>query len=101
MPAASSSAELRLLDKPRSLLRFVADRAGHDTRYSLDVSKIRRLGWAPRHDYEQAMAKTVAWYRDNRWWWEPVKSGEFQDYYRRQYGARLGQAEELRLERPQ
>jgi dTDP-glucose 4,6-dehydratase len=80
---------LELLEKPRSLLRFVEDRAAHDARYSLDTSKIRALGWMPRHDYETAMQKTVTWYRDNRAWWEKVKSGEYAEYYRLQYGKRL------------
>lgn len=84
---------LNLLDKPRSLLRFVADRTGHDTRYSLDSTKIRRLGWQPRHGYDVTMEKTVAWYRDNRWWWERIKSGEFARYYKRQYGERLKAAD--------
>lgn len=82
---------LRLLEKPRSLIRFVEDRASHDVRYSLDTTRIRALGWAPRHDYEPAMAKTVAWYRDNRWWWEKVKAGEYADYYEKQYGRRLAE----------
>jgi len=83
---------LALLEKPRSLIRFVEDRQGHDARYCLDTSKLRALGWAPRHDYDAAMEKTVAWYRDNRWWWEKIKSGDYADYYRRQYGERLARS---------
>ena len=83
---------LTLLEKPRSLIRFVEDRQGHDARYCLDTSKLRALGWAPRHDYDAAMEKTVAWYRDNRWWWEKIKAGDYADYYRRQYGERLARA---------
>ncbi len=83
---------LGLLEKPRSLIRFVEDRQQHDARYSVDSSKLRALGWSPRHDYDAAMAKTVSWYRDNRWWWEKVKSGEYAEYYQRQYGERLARA---------
>jgi len=86
---------LRLLGKPRSLIRFVADRTFHDARYSLDTAKVRALGWTPRHDFDAAMAKTVAWYRDNRWWWEKVKSGEYAAYYRQQYGERLAKSRGL------
>jgi dTDP-glucose 4,6-dehydratase len=83
---------LRLLDKPRSLIRFVEDRTNHDARYSIDSSKLRALGWSPRHDFETAMTKTVAWYRDNRWWWERIKSGEYAAYYEKQYGERLARS---------
>ena len=80
---------LALLEKPRSLIRFVEDRAAHDARYSMDTSKVRALGWQPKFDYEAAMERTVAWYRDNRAWWERVKSGEYAEYYKRQYKRRL------------
>ena len=83
---------LDLLGKPRSLIRFVPDRPGHDRRYALDCSKIKRLGWAPRRDWEQAMAETVQWYRDNEWWWRKIKGGEFLEYYRLQYAERLAQS---------
>ena len=79
---------LERLGKPRSLIHFVEDRAGHDRRYSLNVDKIRALGWQPRHSCQEAVALTVDWYRDNEWWWRPIKSGEFQAYYARQYGNR-------------
>jgi dTDP-glucose 4,6-dehydratase len=80
---------LRLLDKPESLIQPVRDRAGHDRRYSLDVSKIRALVWEPAHTCEEAIAKTVRWYVENEWWWRPIKSGEhYQEYYRRQYEGR-------------
>lgn len=83
---------LDILDKPRSLIRFVEDRSGHDARYSLDASKLRRLGWQPRHDYEAAMRRTVEWYRDNRWWWEKVRAGEYAAYYEQLYGERLAKS---------
>jgi dTDP-glucose 4,6-dehydratase len=84
---------LRLTGADRSLIRHVEDRAGHDRRYSLDTTKLRELGWAPRKPFEEGIAETVAWYRANRAWWEPIKSGEYREYYERQYGARLAAAE--------
>jgi dTDP-glucose 4,6-dehydratase len=80
---------LELTGADQSLIRHVEDRAGHDRRYSLDTAKLRALGWAPRKPFEQGIAETVAWYRDNRSWWEPIKSGEYREYYERQYAARL------------
>jgi dTDP-glucose 4,6-dehydratase len=79
---------LRLTGKPESLIAPVADRPGHDRRYSLDSAKIRALGWAPRHAFADALAATVAWYGAHAAWWRPLKSGEFAAYYRRQYGSR-------------
>ncbi|MDZ7374220.1 MAG: dTDP-glucose 4,6-dehydratase [candidate division KSB1 bacterium] len=73
------------LGKPRSLMVFVKDRPGHDRRYSLDWSKIRALGWKPSRTFEEAMDYTIDWYRQNRWWWEPLKSGEYLEYYRKHY----------------
>ena len=74
-----------------SLVRPVEDRAGHDRRYSLDTGKIRaELGWEPRVPLDEGFARTVAWYRENRGWWEPIKSsGGYREYYERQYAARL------------
>jgi dTDP-glucose 4,6-dehydratase len=83
---------LELLEKPKSLIRFVEDRPGHDQRYRMDSQKIQALGWSPRHDFAAAIEKTVAWYRDNRWWWEKIKSGEYREYYQRMYGRRLAEA---------
>ncbi len=82
---------LELTGAGEELIRHVDDRAGHDRRYSLDDSKVRRLGWSPQHSFgETGLAETVAWYQDNRVWWEPIKSGEYRRYYEQQYGARLG-----------
>jgi dTDP-glucose 4,6-dehydratase len=87
---------LDLLEKPRSLIRFIEDRQGHDPRYSIDTAKVRNLGWLPRHDFDAALFETVTWYRDNRWWWEKVKTGgEYASYYQRQYGARLARGRSL------
>jgi dTDP-glucose 4,6-dehydratase len=72
-----------------SLVRHVTDRPGHDRRYSLDFSKLERLGWKPERVFEDGLAETVEWYRANRSWWEPIKSGEYLEYYRRQYAQRL------------
>jgi dTDP-glucose 4,6-dehydratase len=73
-----------------SLIRNVDDRPGHDRRYSLDTGKLRALGWAPRHEWEDGIRATVDWYRDNRDWWEPIKRSDgFRDFYERQYAARL------------
>lgn len=76
------------LGKPRSLIRHVEDRQGHDRRYSLNVGKIMALGWEPDYTPEEAIRATVRWYVENRWWWEPIRSGEFQQYYDRVYGSR-------------
>ena len=80
---------LALVGKPRSLIRFVADRPGHDRRYSLSTAKIRALGWRPDHDFDQAMADTVRWYVEHQEWWRTIKSGEYAEYYRQQYARRL------------
>jgi dTDP-glucose 4,6-dehydratase len=72
-----------------SLIRHVADRPGHDRRYSLDSSKLRALGWRPERRLNEGLAETVAWYRERRDWWEPLKSGEYRAYYERQYAERL------------
>jgi dTDP-glucose 4,6-dehydratase len=82
---------LRLAGKPESLIRHVADRPGHDRRYSLDTTKLRRLGWAPRVDFDDGLAATVEWYRQNEWWWRPIKDADpaFRAYYDAQYG-RIG-----------
>jgi dTDP-glucose 4,6-dehydratase len=76
---------LDLLGKPHSLITYVPDRAGHDRRYALDTSKLQALGWQSRHNFDQALEKTVRWYADNPGWWRPIKSGEYLEYYRKQY----------------
>jgi dTDP-glucose 4,6-dehydratase len=80
---------LELTGADESLVRHVEDRAGHDRRYSLDTTKLRTLGWEPRKPFEEGIAETVAWYREHRGWWEPIKSGEYREYYEKQYAARL------------
>ena len=79
---------LRLTGKPETLIRPVPDRPGHDRRYSLDAAKLRSLGWRPRIPFDEGLAATVGWYRDNEWWWRPIKEqdAEYRAYYRAQYG---------------
>ena len=79
---------LDLLGKPRSLIQPVKDRPGHDRRYSLNCAKLRALGWRSHHNFRLAIEKTVRWYADNEWWWRKIKSGEYKEYYRKQYEGR-------------
>jgi dTDP-glucose 4,6-dehydratase len=72
------------------LIEYVADRPGHDRRYSLGSEKARALGWEPQVRFADGLERTVAWYRDNRPWWEPIRSGDYRAYYERQYGRALG-----------
>jgi len=80
---------LDLLDKPWSLVREVLDRPGHDRRYAMDGSKVGALGWRPGIDFDDGLAATVDWYRLHEPWWRSVRSGDWDAYYERQYGARL------------
>ncbi len=86
-----SVAELMLayLGKPKSLIRLVQDRPGHDRRYAVDCRKAHRLGWKPAVTFEEGLRATVEWYRTNESWWRPIKSGEFRQYYEAQYRKRL------------
>jgi dTDP-glucose 4,6-dehydratase len=72
-----------------SLIEFVPDRPGHDRRYSLSSEKLRALGWEARVRFGVGLERTVRWYRENSWWWEPIRSGAYRDYYERQYGRAL------------
>ena len=80
---------LELMKKPESLIVPVQDRPGHDRRYALDCTLLHSLGWQPTHSFEDALDVTVRWYQQNEWWWRPIKSGEFKEYYQQQYGERL------------
>ncbi len=80
-----AEAVLDIMGKPRGLIEFVADRPGHDYRYALDISRITALGWEPRVTFAEGLETTVRWYRDHQDWWRPLKSGEYWDYYRRNY----------------
>jgi dTDP-glucose 4,6-dehydratase len=73
-----------------SLIEYVTDRPGHDRRYSLASEKIRGLGWEAQVRFADGLERTVDWYRDNREWWEPIRSGDYRAYYERQYGRALG-----------
>jgi dTDP-glucose 4,6-dehydratase len=81
---------VELAEAEESQIEYVPDRPGHDRRYSLSSEKVRTLGWLPEVRFEEGLEETVAWYRDNAWWWEPIRSGEYRDYYERQYGRALG-----------
>ncbi len=77
---------LDLLEKPHSLIRFVADRPGHDRRYAIDFSKIERaLGWKPAVSFEEGIGLTVAWYQAHPEWWKKIRTGEYLEYYNRMY----------------
>ena len=79
---------LDILGKPKSLIQRVEDRPGHDRRYCVDSSRIRQLGWKPRHDFDSAIRETIEWYAEHPSWWKPLKSGEYLSYYKEQYGRR-------------
>ena len=81
---------LRLAERPDTLIKPVQDRQGHDLRYSLDTAKLRALGWQPQVPFEDGLKETVGWYRDNEWWWRPIKEEDpvFRAYYQTQYGSR-------------
>ena len=81
---------LALVGQPESLIHPVADRPGHDRRYCLDTTKVRALGWNPQIDFADGLEQTVDWYRNNEWWWRPIKDDDraFGAFYREQYGSR-------------
>ena len=81
---------LKALGKPENLIKYVADRPGHDRRYAIDFTRIEReLGWRPRVDFAQGIKDTINWYVKNKSWWERIKSGEYQKYYEKMYGWRI------------
>jgi dTDP-glucose 4,6-dehydratase len=80
---------IELTGAAQSLIEFVPDRPGHDRRYSLSSEKLLALGWEPQVRFAEGLERTVGWYRDNSWWWEPIRSGAYRDYYERQYGRAL------------
>jgi dTDP-glucose 4,6-dehydratase len=81
---------VELTGADESIIEYVTDRPGHDRRYSLGSEKIRALGWEARVHFAEGLEKTVNWYRENTDWWEPVRSGDYREYYERQYGRKLG-----------
>jgi len=80
---------LEHLGKSDDLIQHVEDRPGHDRRYAIDSTKIKALGWEPRIEFMRGLKETVDWYVNNESWWRPLKSGEYLDYYKKQYGTRL------------
>ena len=80
---------IELTGADESLIEYVTDRPGHDRRYSLGSEKTAELGWKAKVGFERGLRATVDWYRDNAWWWEPIRSGDYRDYYERQYGQEL------------
>jgi len=80
---------LELTGKPETLITAVEDRLGHDVRYSLASAKTEGLGWKAQVGFDEGIERTVAWYRDNPVWWEALRSGEYREYYERQYGTKL------------
>ena len=81
---------LHHVGKSESLIKYVKDRPGHDRRYAIDSTKARReLGWAPKVDFDKGLAETVQWYLNNTAWWENVMSGEYQQYYEKNYANKL------------
>ena len=82
---------LELLGKPKTLIRFVKDRPGHDRRYAINPTYIENeLAWRPNETWESGLVKTIQWYQDNREWIERARSGAYRDYYKEQYGAEVG-----------
>jgi len=80
---------LKELGQPFSLIKYVKDRPGHDRRYALNITKIKKeLGWRPRHTFQQGITKTIRWYSENRGWWERIKTGEYLKFYKKHYGNR-------------
>ena len=80
-----AEAVLAIMGKPKSLIEFVADRPGHDYRYALDISRITALGWEPQVELGEGLERTVRWYVDHPEWWRPLKSGEYWEYYKKNY----------------
>ena len=80
---------LRQLGKPESLIRFVKDRPGHDRRYAMDPTRIEaELGWQPQVPFEEGLAATIRWYRENQEWWRRIKDGSYREFYEKWYGNR-------------
>ena len=81
---------LELTDRDESLMEHVRDRPGHDRRYSLSSERLRgELGWEARVGFDEGLERTIEWYRSNEAWWSPIRSGEYRQYYERQYGRAL------------
>lgn len=82
---------LKQLGKPESLIKFVKDRPGHDRRYGIDATKLQtELGWTPKYNFDTGIEQTINWYLNHQEWWKNIISGDYQDYFKAQYGDRLG-----------
>jgi dTDP-glucose 4,6-dehydratase len=77
------------LGKSEDLIEFVADRLGHDKRYAIDPTKLEKLGWKPTYTFESGISQTIEWYVTNKWWWEDIISGEYKNYFEKQYRLNL------------
>ena len=80
---------IELCGAGEELIEYVTDRPGHDRRYSLGSEKVRALGWEASVRFGDGLTQTVEWYRDTPAWWEPIRSGDYREYYERQYGSRI------------
>ena len=80
---------LELTGRDESLIDYVSDRPGHDRRYSLASERASELGWAPQIGFDAGIEQTIDWYRENEAWWQPIRSGDYREYYERQYGRAL------------
>ena len=78
--------DLTELGFDKKMIENVDDRLGHDLRYAVDFSKLKKLGWQPEYKFDDAIRETIRWYKKNDWWWQPLKSGEYLEYYKKQYG---------------
>src|SRR5262249_19691439 len=87
---------LNQLGKPKSRIRHIGDRQGHDRRYSVDTRKLRNLGWQPEMDFAAAIRSTVRWYVEHQEWWREVRNSDFEAYYDSLYGERLRAAAQAR-----
>lgn len=76
---------IKTLGKSEELIEFVEDRLGHDKRYAIDPTKLENLGWKPTYNFETGIAQTIQWYLDNKEWWEQIISGDYQNYFEKQY----------------
>lgn len=76
---------LKELSHGKEMIEFVKDRPAHDMRYSVDFSKLKNLGWKPEYSFDEAIRETIRWYIKNDWWWKKLKSGEYLEYYKKQY----------------
>src|SRR3954452_8342004 len=81
---------LALTDRDESLIEYVKDRPGHDRRYALSAARLEALGWQAAVGFDEGIERTVHWYRENESWWAPIRSGDYREYYERQYGRSLG-----------